>query len=160
MKLAKINMLTPRNMVLTTMLTASLAAGGAALNNSANDSFEKQKIETVDKSFGNKFISAITTIDEYDTKVIDIVSGNKEDYFTKENKTLIRIFAGIIMSVVGGMVGSLRSERGKKHIAKPETSSNLGFALGFILPGFTACAVFAASIGVLLKPLVASFIKK
>ena len=160
MRLTNINMLTPKKVLLTTVLVASLAAGGTTINVQNKDSFEKTKVETVDKSFSNKFISAITAIDEYDTKVIDKVSGNKEDYFTKENKTLIRILTGLIMSVIGGMVGNLRAERGKKHIAKPETASNLGFAFGFILPGFTACATFAASIGVLLKPLVSSYIKK
>ena len=160
MKLANINMQTPRKVLLTTMLTASLVAGGSVLNTQKQDSFEKQKIETVDKSFGNKFISAITAIDEYDTKVIDKVSGNKEDYFTKENKTLIRILTGIIMSVIGGMVGNVRGEKGKKHIAKPETASNLGFVSGFLLPGVTACMAFVASIGIILKSLGESFIKK
>ena len=160
MKILIINSSMPKRILLTTILATSIAAGTSALNTTSKNGLEKQNFEVVDKTVTDKFISTIKNIDDYDTKVIDKVSGNKEEYFTKENKTIIRILMGIVMSVIGGMVGNLRGEKGKKHIAKSETASNLGFASGFILPGITACTVFAVSVGVLLKSLGSSIIRK
>ena len=160
MKLANINMLTPKKVLLTSMLAASMAVGASALNTQAKDNFDKQKIEAVNKPYTDKFISVVKSIDNYDTKLIDKISGDTQDSFTKEHKTLIRFLTGFMMSIIGGIVGNFRDERGKKYIANADTASNLGFVSGFILPGVTACISFVASIGIILKSLGESFIKK
>ena len=159
MKIANINMLTPQKAVLTTMLATTLAAAPLASNASENIG-KKETVETVDKSIKNQFVSVVKDVDEYDSKLIDKLSGNKDESFTRQNKTILRLMMGFMMSIIGGMVGDLRDERGKKYIAKAESASNIGFVSGFVLPGVTACMALVTSVGLILKSLGSNFIKK
>ncbi len=162
LNLSNINIVTPKKALLATMLTASLVAGASALNKqSDNISVEKQRTEFVNnQSYKDKFISVVSTVDEYDSRILDYMSDKPDEPLTKKHKMPVRIFAGLIMSIIGIMVGNLRDERGKKYIATPDSASNIGFISGFILPGISSCAVLVASVGVILKSIATSVNKK
>ena len=149
MKILGINALAPKKMILAALLTSSVAAGASALNQNSKDSVELQKIETVDKSFINRLESSVKDIDEYDSEIIENIGGTSLKPLTKNHKTLIRVLTGIFMSVIGGMIGAYRGEKGNKHLASAENVSNISFTTGFLLPGISSAAALTAGLSVI-----------
>ena len=79
MNLSNINIVTPKKALLATMLTASLVAGASALNKqSDNISVEKQRTEFVNnRSYKDQFISVVSTVDEYDSRMEIVIPKDK-----------------------------------------------------------------------------------
>ena len=152
MKLSRIY--SPKNIMLSTLLTGSLCIATCNANNKVvNSCFEKQKTELSEKK--SKNIDIVEVINNYDSRVIKNIKNEKispsiENSKSKTyNNVFGRVLIGAVMAAIGGLVGSIREVDEKKLIATTKQGVVTGAIIGTLIPGIASGIVLTAGISTL-----------